>query len=414
LTNTSSRPAVAAARIAGEIAGYSSAGTAAGDGFLRLSAGGGTSGNKSYIDVTGYSTVTDMNSTITLGTAGTEKVRIDLNGNVGIGTTSPGYKLHVKHSTDKNLVVESMTAGMKVVSISDAVAEQPITVQGQTTSLMTSGTDRLFVTNSGNVGIGTTSPGAKLAIGGTPGTDGIMFPDGTVQTTKAGTNYQAFTASGTWTKPTWASGNELVVVQLWGAGGGGSNTAGGPGGGGGAYNLGFFRAASLSATESVVVGTSSAATAGGSSSFKSLIAYGGGGSTATYSCGGGGGGQWAAGSTPGSNCSSAAAAGGGPIGGTWAGTGDSLYGGGAGSVYNVTCGVGRSIYGGGGGSGCLGTYGGASTYGGGGGAPSAGQGGTSVLGGAGGSPGTSPTAPGGGGGPQQAGARGEVRVWVIP
>jgi len=38
----------------------------------------------------------------------------------------------------------------------------------------------------GNVGIGTTSPGAKLHVGGTPGTDGIMFPDGTVQTTAGG------------------------------------------------------------------------------------------------------------------------------------------------------------------------------------------------------------------------------------
>jgi len=38
----------------------------------------------------------------------------------------------------------------------------------------------------GNVGIGTTSPGAKLHIGGTPGVDGIMFPDGTLQKTAGG------------------------------------------------------------------------------------------------------------------------------------------------------------------------------------------------------------------------------------
>jgi len=35
----------------------------------------------------------------------------------------------------------------------------------------------------GNVGIGTTSPGAKLHIAGIAGADGIMFPDGSLQTT---------------------------------------------------------------------------------------------------------------------------------------------------------------------------------------------------------------------------------------
>ncbi len=36
---------------------------------------------------------------------------------------------------------------------------------------------------SGNVGIGTTAPGAKLHVGGTSGVDGVMFPDGTLQVT---------------------------------------------------------------------------------------------------------------------------------------------------------------------------------------------------------------------------------------
>lgn len=36
--------------------------------------------------------------------------------------------------------------------------------------------------NNGNVGIGTPSPTAKLHVGGTAGVDGIMFPDGTLQT----------------------------------------------------------------------------------------------------------------------------------------------------------------------------------------------------------------------------------------
>lgn len=42
-----------------------------------------------------------------------------------------------------------------------------------------------LIVDQGSVGIGTTTPQAKLHLDGTPGTDGIMFPDGTTQTTAA-------------------------------------------------------------------------------------------------------------------------------------------------------------------------------------------------------------------------------------
>jgi len=42
-----------------------------------------------------------------------------------------------------------------------------------------------ITTTSGNIGIGTDTPGEKLEIAGIAGTDGIKFPDGTVQTTAA-------------------------------------------------------------------------------------------------------------------------------------------------------------------------------------------------------------------------------------
>ena len=65
-------------------------------GFLRIAAGGGSSGiTKSYIDISGYSTVTDMNQNIVFGTSGSEKMRITTGGNLGIGTTNPGNNVQI-------------------------------------------------------------------------------------------------------------------------------------------------------------------------------------------------------------------------------------------------------------------------------------------------------------------------------
>jgi len=47
---------------------------------------------------------------------------------------------------------------------------------------------KLTITTNGDVGIGADSPQARLHVSGTPGVDGIMFPDGAVQTTAAPTS----------------------------------------------------------------------------------------------------------------------------------------------------------------------------------------------------------------------------------
>src|SRR3990167_9275144 len=100
-------------------------------------------------------------------------------------------------------------------------------------------------------------------------------------------DYQVFTSSGTWTKPTGATANSTVIVQVWGAGGsdGGASGAnfGGGGGGVGGYSTATFRASELGSTETVTVAAATAvgaddAAGGGDSSFGTkLIGYGGGG-----------------------------------------------------------------------------------------------------------------------------------------
>jgi hypothetical protein len=87
-SNSTARPALTTSSIgAFEIRGVGSGGTgttqndSSDDGFLRLSAGGGTNANtQASIDLSGYSTTAEMNSNIIMRTTGTERMRIDVNG----------------------------------------------------------------------------------------------------------------------------------------------------------------------------------------------------------------------------------------------------------------------------------------------------------------------------------------------
>jgi hypothetical protein len=84
------------------------------DGFLRLSAGGGTNASaQSSIDISGYSNVGDMLNNIVMNTAGTERLRIDNLGNVGIGTSAPTVRLQVAGDIIANSIAGSSDARFK-------------------------------------------------------------------------------------------------------------------------------------------------------------------------------------------------------------------------------------------------------------------------------------------------------------
>ncbi len=102
--NSTSRPSLNTSSIGNyEIRGVGAGGGStqsdgADDGFLRLSAGGGTNSNtQTSIDLSGYSNVADMGSNILMRTAGSERFRINADGKMGLGTSSPSTMFHIQN-----------------------------------------------------------------------------------------------------------------------------------------------------------------------------------------------------------------------------------------------------------------------------------------------------------------------------
>ena len=112
------------------------------------------------------------------------------NGNVGIGTAIPRYKFHVKTGTDQNIVVRPGADFGSLTGIGLQSINDANTVYKP---LDLEGSQiTLNVGSAGNVGVGTASPSEKLSVAGTvqSTSGGFKFPDGSVQTTAvANTTY---------------------------------------------------------------------------------------------------------------------------------------------------------------------------------------------------------------------------------
>jgi len=121
-------------------------------GFARLTGSLQLAGNNRYI----YA----INDTsLLLGTNNTERMRITNTGNVGIGTTSPGYKLDINGSV--NIAsAQPLRWGSGDVEIINSGYNLVFKTYDGTDSL----DEHMRITSSGDVGIGTTSPNAKLDV----------------------------------------------------------------------------------------------------------------------------------------------------------------------------------------------------------------------------------------------------------
>ena len=160
------------------------------------------------------------NAGLTLGLPGSTSFVIERNnnrsyfpsGNVGIGTTTPEERLHISGTgtattlgqLNTNLRLQTNTAtgnaGNEISFRGDSTGAEnvatyaaisaPVTANGaagafgylsfstKAAAIDTSLTERLRITNSGNVGIGTTSPWRTLSVTGTVGFDGLTGSTG--------------------------------------------------------------------------------------------------------------------------------------------------------------------------------------------------------------------------------------------
>jgi len=158
-------------------------GTIRGVQYLRLADTGGT--NRFNIRATSTFGTLDMgaltfnyiaNAHLFLRGA-SEVMRIHSNSNVGIGTTNPQKKLHV--SSGDQLTARIRLSNTNTASGGDNIelvaGVHNVTQDGFSIYNASGGATQFVIQGGGNVGIGVTSPSAKLEVGGTTTTQNLAF-----------------------------------------------------------------------------------------------------------------------------------------------------------------------------------------------------------------------------------------------
>ena len=123
---------------------------------------------------------------------GSERMRIDSSGNVGIGTTSPNANLEISGASSPQLRVTDTTNTVTAKVMSDDTSGYVGTQTSHDFSILVGNSVKATVDTSGNVGIGTTSPSAKIGVNATAPdftflqSDVVKFRSGVSGTTNGG------------------------------------------------------------------------------------------------------------------------------------------------------------------------------------------------------------------------------------
>ena len=125
-----------------------------------------SSGVSTYTSDTDISSFINFSTTPTGSVTAAERMRIDSAGNVGIGINAPSYNLHVKNASGNSYIASQY--GTATIGLITAAANQvDIKAFNGTNDVMTFTTgasERMRIDSSGNVGIGTSAPGALLDV----------------------------------------------------------------------------------------------------------------------------------------------------------------------------------------------------------------------------------------------------------
>ena len=139
--------------------------------------GTGATGSNAYVEIGQSDPNYIGNGFISLGTGGFDRLSIGQNGNVGIGTTNPtthgGYFGISVNNANNGGFIEFLQAGTQKGYISgDSNGLTLLAPAGNPVHIWSNGVENMTVLSNGNVGIGQTTPVARLQVNGTTLTGG--------------------------------------------------------------------------------------------------------------------------------------------------------------------------------------------------------------------------------------------------